>query len=81
MIDYAHILKDFNRYDKSDRSLAKTERFNNYLNEQILILEALRDMLNDNTAIGNASKTALNDYEIKSLHASISYFIKKGAIS
>ncbi len=81
MTDYARILKDFNRYDKSDRSIARTERLSNYLNEQILIFEALRDMLNDNIAIGNASKTALNDYEIKSLHASISYFIKKGATS
>ena len=76
MLDYARILNDFQRYDKSEKSLAKTERFLHYLDERILILEALRDMLKGNNITATtARKTALSGYELNQLYKYLRYFI------
>jgi hypothetical protein len=80
MIDfsnYARLLNEFQKSDKSDKSITKNERFSHYINEQILFYNALRDMLkNNDTYIDSNKRETLSEQELSFLNKAIKYYIK-----
>jgi 4-hydroxyphenylpyruvate dioxygenase-like putative hemolysin len=78
MIDYARLLSEFQRYDKSDRSIEKVERFSHYINEQALFYNTLLDILKNNNAdIDSNKRTVLSEQELNYLNKAIKLYINR----